>query len=111
MENQDSKTKVTSAKAKKLMRNLWPFTKKEKPVYNLKSISIPRSSGRALKILVSLLRTPGIRMLLLPLLLKQAGLPSLRKSKVEDDPVMEPIHPVVSKITAAAAKKIHQRVS
>ena len=105
MENQDSKTKVISAKAKKLMRNLWPFTKKEKPVYNLKSISIPRSSGRALKILVSLLRTPGIRMLLLPLLLKQAGLPSLRKSKVEDDPVMEPIHPVVSKITAAAAKK------
>ncbi len=105
MENRDSKNKVTAEKAKKMMLNLWPFSKKEKPVYNLKSISIPRTSGRTLKILVSLLRTPGIRLLLIPLLLKQAGLPSLRKSKVKDFPVMEPIHPVGSKITSAAAKK------
>jgi len=105
MENTDSKNKVTAEKAKKMMLNLWPFAKKEKPVYNLKSISIPRTSGRTLKILVSVLRTPGIRLLLIPLLLKQAGLPSLRKSKVKDAPVMEPIHPVESKITSAAAKK------
>ena len=105
MENKDSKNKVTSEKVKKLMLNLWPFAKKDKPVYNLKSISIPRTSGRTLKILVSLLRTPGIRLLLIPLLLKQAGLASLRKSKVKDYPVMEPIHPVESKITSAAAKK------
>ena len=105
MENRDSKNKVTAEKAKKMMLNLWPFSKKEKPVYNLKSISIPRTSGRTLKILVSLLRTPGIRLLLIPLLLKQAGLTSLRKSKVKDFPVMEPIHPAESKITSAAAKK------
>ena len=105
MENKDSKNKVTAEKAKKLILNLWPFSKKEKSVYNLKSISIPRTSGRTLKILVRLLRTPGIRLLLIPLLLKQGGLPSLRKSKVKDFPVMEPIHPVESKITSAAAKK------
>ncbi len=105
MENRDSKNKVTAEKAKKLILNLWPFSKKEKSVYNLKSISIPRTSGRTLKILVRLLRTPGIRLLLIPLLLKQAGLTSLRKSKVKDFPVMEPIHPVESKITSAAAKK------
>ena len=105
MENKDSKNKVTAEKAKKLILNLWPFSKKEKSVYNLKSISIPRTSGRTLKILVRLLRTPGIRLLLIPLLLKQAGLTSLRKSKVKDFPVMEPIHPVESKITSAAAKK------
>ncbi|MDC0077884.1 amidase [Deltaproteobacteria bacterium] len=105
MENKDSKNKVTAEKAKKLILNLWPFSKKEKSVYNLKSISIPRTSGRTLKILVRLLRTPGIRLLLIPLLLKQAGLTSLRKSKVKDFPVMEPIHPVESKITSVAAKK------
>ncbi len=105
MENKDSKNKVNAEKAKKLILNLWPFSKKEKSVYNLKSISIPRTSGRTLKILVRLLRTPGIRLLLIPLLLKQAGLTSLRKSKVKDFPVMEPIHPVESKITSAAAKK------
>jgi len=105
MENKDSKNKVTAEKAKKLILNLWPFSKKEKSVYNLKSISIPRTSGRTLKILVRLLRTPGIRLLLIPLLLKQGGLTSLRKSKVKDFPVMEPIHPVESKITSAAAKK------
>ena len=79
MENTDSKNKVTAEKAKKMMLNLWPFAKKEKPVYNLKSISIPRTSGRTLKILVSVLRTPGIRLLLIPLLLKQAGLPRTKK--------------------------------
>ncbi len=105
MENKDSKNKVNAEKAKKLILNLWPFSKKEKSVYNLKSISIPRTSGRTLKILVRLLRTPGIRLLLIPLLLKQGGLTSLRKSKVKDFPVMEPIHPVESKITSAAAKK------
>ncbi len=105
MENQESKTKIIRTKSKKLVRNLWPFAKKEKPVYNLKTIKIPRTTGRALKILVMLIRTPGIRMLLIPLLLRQAGLPSLRKSKVEDNPVMEPFHPVDSKINSADAKK------
>jgi len=110
MENQESKTKIIRTKSKKLVRHLWPFAKKEKPVYNLKTIKIPRTTGRALKILVMLIRTPGIRMLLIPLLLRQAGLPSLRKSKVEDNPVMEPFHPVDSKINSADAKKINQAV-
>ena len=105
MDNNDSKTNVIKLKAKQLLLNAWAFTKKEKPVYNLKTIKIPRTAGRTLKILVTLIRTPGIRLLLIPLLLRQAGLPSLRKSKVNDHPVMEPLHPVVSKITSADAKK------
>ena len=43
--------------------------------------------------------------MLLPLLLRQAGLPRLRKCHVEDAPVMHPVHPADSKITLAAAKK------
>ena len=96
---------MISSGAKRLLLFLWPFAKKEKPVYNLKSIRIPRTSGRALKILLFLLRTPGVRLLLLPLLLRQAGLPRLRKCHVEDAPVMHPVHPADSKITLAAAKK------
>ena len=105
MDTKGKKNKFALGKTKKMMLNLWPFAKKVNPVYNLKSVSIPRTSGRTLKILVSLLRTPGIRLLLIPFLLKQAGLSSLRKSKVEDFPVMAPIHPIESKITSAAAKK------
>ncbi|MDP6320340.1 MAG: amidase [SAR324 cluster bacterium] len=105
MDTKGKKNKFARDKTKKMMLNLWPFAKKVNPVYNLKSVSIPRTSGRTLKILVSLLRTPGIRLLLIPFLLKQAGLSSLRKSKVEDFPVMVPIHPIESKITSAAAKK------
>ena len=105
MDTKGKKNKFARGKTKKMMLNLWPFAKKVNPVYNLKSVSIPRTSGRTLKILVSLLRTPGIRLLLIPFLLKQAGLSSLRKSKVEDFPVMSPIHPIESKITSVAAKK------
>ena len=83
MDTKGKKNKFARGKTKKMMLNLWPFAKKVNPVYNLKSVSIPRTSGRTLKILVSLLRTPGIRLLLIPFLLKQAGLSSLRKSKVE----------------------------
>ena len=105
MENKDSKIRMISSGAKRLLLFLWPFAKKEKPVYNLKSISIPRTSGRALKILLFLLRIPVVRLMLLPLLLRQAGLPRLRKCHVEDAPVMYPFHPAGSKITSAAAKK------
>ena len=105
MENKDSKIRMISSGAKRILLFLWPFAKKEKHVYNLKSIHIPRTSGRALKIFLLLLRTPGVRSLLLPLLLRQAGLPRLRKCHVEDAPVMHPVHPADSKITLAAAKK------
>ena len=78
---------------------------REKPVYNLKSVKIPRTSGRTLKILAFLMRTPGIRSLLIPVLLRQAGIQSLRKCKVEDEPLMHPVHPVDKKITSSVAKK------
>ena len=92
-------------KTKRLALNIWPFSKKEKSIYNLKRVKIPRASGRALKLLVTLLRTPGIRVLLIPILLRQAGLLSLRKSKVKDFPKMLPNHPVSEKINILEAKK------
>ena len=61
MEKKDNKTIVKPKLTKKHLLRLWPFTKKEKPVYNLKKMRIPRTSGRALKILFILLRTPGFR--------------------------------------------------
>ena len=77
----------------KIIAFLSQFAKKEQPVYNLKSVKIPRTSGRTLKILAFLLRIPGTRSLLIPLLLRQAGIQSLRKCKVEDEPLMHPVHP------------------
>ena len=84
MEKQDIKSTFILDEVKKIITFLSQFAKKEKPVYNLKSVKIPRTSGRTLKILVFLMRTPGIRSLLIPVLLRQAGIQSLRKCKVED---------------------------
>ncbi len=105
METKDSKTSMISTVAKRFLLFFWPFGKKEKPIYNLKSINIPRTSGSALKILLFLLRTPGIQFLLLSQILRQAGLPQLRKFHVDDSPVMQPTHPTNSKINSAEAKK------
>ena len=105
MENRESKPVFTLAGTKKYLSFLWQFAKKEKPVYNLKSVKIPRTSGRTLKILAFLLRAPGTRSLLIPLLLRQAGIQSLRKCQVGEEPLMHPVHPAESQITPAAAKK------
>ena len=105
MEKQDVKSIFSLDGTKRLIAFLSQFAKKEKPVYNLKSVRIPRTSGRTLKILAFLLRTPGIRSLLIPVLLRQAGIQSLRKCKVEDEPLMHPVHPADNKITSSVAKK------
>ncbi|MBC8259480.1 MAG: amidase [SAR324 cluster bacterium] len=109
MEIKKSKTRESTVRIKRFFASMWPFKKRAKPVYNLKTIRIPRTSGRLLKFLNFLLRTPGIRFFLLPLLLRQAGLPVLRKCGVDDAPVMHPVHPADSQITAAAAKKTIQQ--
>ena len=92
-------------RAKKLITFLLQFAKKEKSVYNLQSIKIPRTSGRTLKILAFLLRSPGSRSILIPVLLRQAGIQILRKCKVEDEPILHPFHPTENKITSSVAKK------
>ena len=84
MEKQDIKSTFILDEVKKIITFLSQFAKKEKPVYNLKSVNIPRTSGRTLKILAFLLRTPGTRSLLIPILLRQAGIQSLRKCQVEE---------------------------
>ena len=105
MEKQDVKSIFSLDGTKRLIAFLSQFAKKEKPVYNLKSVRIPRTSGRTLKILAFLLRTPVTRSLLIPVLLRQAGIQSLRKCKVEDEPLMHPVHPADNKITSSVAKK------
>ena len=105
MEKQDVKSIFSLDGTKRLIVFLSQFTKKEKPVYNLNSVRIPRTSGRTLKILAFLLRTPVTRSLLIPVLLRQAGIQSLRKCKVEDEPLMHPVHPADNKITSSVAKK------
>ena len=92
-------------RAKKLLTFLLKFVKKEKSVYNLKSVKIPRTSGRTLKILAFLIRSPGTRSIMIPVLLRQAGIQSLRKCHVEDEPLMHPFHPSESKISPSVAKK------
>ena len=104
MEKQDNKSIFSLDGTKKFIAFLSQFAKKEKPVYNLKSVKIPRTSGRTLKILAFLLRTPVTRSLLIPVLLRQAGIQSLRKCKVEDEPLMHPVHPADKKITSSVAK-------
>ncbi|GIT72135.1 MAG: hypothetical protein Ct9H300mP28_19490 [Pseudomonadota bacterium] len=79
--------------------------KKKNRVFNLKSIKIPRTSGRTLKILAFLMRTPGIRSLLIPVFLRQAGIQSLRKCKVEEEPLMHPFYRVDKTISSSVAKK------
>jgi len=92
------------SKFKKIVTYIWTFPKKDKDVYNLKSIKIPRTSGRSLKILVTLVRIPLIRKLLIPILLRQGGLYKLRKCIIDDDPVMTPVHTNDTKISSNTAK-------
>ena len=105
MEKQDVKSNFSLEGTRKFIAFLSQIAKKEKPVYNLKSVKIPRTSGRTLKILAFLLRIPGTRSLLIPLLLRQAGIQSLRKCQVEEEPLMHPVHNSKNKITSSVAKK------
>ena len=105
MVNKNRKTKSMFEKIKKILTYLWPFSKKIKTVYNLKSIGIPRTSGRSLKILLLLIRLPFIKNLFLPLLLRQAGLKIFRKFCIEENPIMSPNHFSNNKISTNLAKK------
>ncbi len=105
MEKLDLKSIFSLDGAKKIIIFLLQFAKKEKPVYNLKSVKIPRTAGRTLKILAFLMRIPVTRSLLIPILLRQAGIQSLRKCQVEDEPLMHPVHPLDNKISSSVAKK------
>ena len=62
MENKSKKYKSISEKLKKITNYIFSFPKKDKVAYNLKSIRVPRISGRALKILVTIIRIPVIRL-------------------------------------------------
>ena len=71
----------------------------------MKSILIPRTSGRSLKILLFLIRLPIIKNVFLSLLLRQAGLKIFRKFYIEENPIMSPNHFSNNKISNNLAKK------
>ena len=58
--------------------------------YDLKSVQMPYLSGRSLRLIVSLLESP-LRGLLVPNLLKSAGVTWLRQQVFDEDPTFQPI--------------------
>jgi Asp-tRNA(Asn)/Glu-tRNA(Gln) amidotransferase A subunit family amidase len=62
-------------------------------VYDLKSVSLPRLTGAGLNIFVSLLETGLGNSLLVPGLLKNAGIAAFRKLEVSGEPTFQPFLP------------------
>jgi Asp-tRNA(Asn)/Glu-tRNA(Gln) amidotransferase A subunit family amidase len=60
------------------------------PGYDLKPLNLPKLSGSVLKIFAAALDFPPTRSLLLPSLLKQGGVDTLRSLRVMDDPTLYP---------------------
>jgi Asp-tRNA(Asn)/Glu-tRNA(Gln) amidotransferase A subunit family amidase len=68
--------------------------------YDLESLKLPKLSGRSLELFAFLLDHRLTRALLLPGLLKQGGIPRLRKLELHRDPVLYPFAPVDKPATA-----------
>jgi Asp-tRNA(Asn)/Glu-tRNA(Gln) amidotransferase A subunit family amidase len=58
-------------------------------VYDLKSVKLPRLAGKALKVFVGLLDSPAGK-LLIPKLLKDAGIEALREMIIDENPTFYP---------------------
>ena len=63
-------------------------------VYDLKSVQLPRLAGRSLVLLTSLVENPLGGSLLLPGLLRNAGVPLLGRLKLDEAPTPQPFHPL-----------------
>jgi Asp-tRNA(Asn)/Glu-tRNA(Gln) amidotransferase A subunit family amidase len=61
--------------------------------YNLKSLTLPKMSGRSLRLFAAALDAPATRRLLLPGLLKQGGVEYLRTLRLAEDPTLYPFGP------------------
>ena len=62
------------------------------PEYQLKSVKLPYLSGFPLKLMASLIEGP-LSGLIIPSLLKNAGITWLEEQVIEDDPTYTPLHP------------------
>ena len=61
--------------------------------YNLKSLSLPKLTGRGLRLFAAALDAPATRRLLLPGLIKQGGVDYLRAQRPGEDPTLYPFGP------------------
>jgi len=62
-------------------------------VYDLSSVDLPRASGGLLRLLVSVAESPLTRWLILPGLMKNAGIDALRAMRIDEAPTFLPLHP------------------
>ena len=62
------------------------------PVYDMPHPKLPRAAGGALRLLTALAESPITRMLLVPTLLTNAGIPQLRALRVVEPPTYMPLH-------------------
>ena len=72
-------------------------------LYDLESVRLPRLSGLPLRLLVHLVESP-LRGLLLPSLLKNAGITGFREQAIDEPPTLFPLHP--SPTPAAADERL-----
>ena len=61
------------------------------PVYNLRSLPLPKLYGRTLRLFRSLVTMRATRPLLLGSLLENGGIPKLRRLKLDEAPTFYPI--------------------
>ncbi|MDP7464224.1 MAG: hypothetical protein QF614_07025, partial [SAR324 cluster bacterium] len=76
-----------------LLKKISGWQRPEPPVYDLRTIRVPRLAGRALKLMAMLLELPGFRGWLRPILLSQVGLRAFRKYRPNAGPTPLPLHP------------------
>jgi Asp-tRNA(Asn)/Glu-tRNA(Gln) amidotransferase A subunit family amidase len=61
-------------------------------IYNLKSLDLPKLTGRALKTFTAALENPVGRSLLLNSLMENGGVPVLRELTLEEPPTLQPLY-------------------
>lgn len=69
-------------------------------VYDLSSVDLPRASGGLLRLLVGLAESPLTRGLILPGLMKNAGIDDLRAMQIAEPPTFLPLHPAPAEAPA-----------
>jgi len=71
--------------------------------YDLKSVQLPRLSGRVLHLFAKLMETPATRALLLPRLMNDTGISAFRQLKIDEPPMLYPHAPIEGRTATAEA--------
>jgi Asp-tRNA(Asn)/Glu-tRNA(Gln) amidotransferase A subunit family amidase len=61
-------------------------------IYDLKSLKLPKLSGKTLDLFAGALRNPILHSLILPSLLENGGIPKLRQLKLSEPPTLYPLN-------------------